>query len=67
MKYQGRKTIIQKHSVLAARLQSMADSFYSRYAQMTDEQKKAVRDLEEQALEHRRKASFNKDVFTMIL
>lgn len=66
----GHMTNIQSHLSLAVRYQSMADALtrLEQRGKITDEQKKARNDLEEQALEHRRKFElFHRDTFIMIL
>jgi hypothetical protein len=64
----GHKHIIQDHSVLARRCRSMVNAIIRRSAmeKMTDEQKAAKERLEEQAIEHERKAII-RNSFILIL
>lgn len=69
MKIRGKKAIIQDHALLAKNYFAMADVIYQRSfgREMTDNEKQAIKTLEEQGLEHQRQASLFGNSFIMIL
>lgn len=66
MKIRQRKTIIQDHAILANRLYKMASAIRNK-REVTDDTKRQIDDLEEQASIHKKMADLFKPDFTMIL
>lgn len=60
------KNITQSHSVLYQRYSAMADVL-ANLEHPTDDQKSARRDLDEQAMEHLRKANLLGERFLMVV